>query len=438
MERSRARGDAAPAVHGLPLPFACSASSAAAAASPSFVSLFPVSAGRALVILVHSAHDVNYPINLHYFIRKAVRCWQDADYRIIVQRSDAASFSANDTSWQDDLPPLPPNARYVLHANECMDIGSIGWLLRLPPSHPSHVDSSRYRYFVLMNSSVRGPILPAFLEERMDPEGEVQCSEQGQLSGDDDDVALLFPWFHVLLAKLSPRVKLVGCTISCAFATHIQSYVLAMDYTGLQLLWQSRGLEADDIPDSQLRERFIAHRKEMANVSLAQLQLQRTAISPLVMETDFCQWQRQGGLEALRGNFSMVLACHVDYWDTVFNSEIGTSQAVLKAGYGIAALELYWKGVDFRLRPDLCSRMQHLPPYSHYDEGVPADRIQHSDAPLAFNDPAQVVFTKLKAKHYAADGQLRAFLAWENLAQRARQWQATHNETLRPAPTAGG
>ena len=408
----------------------CSASTSAAPASPSFFPLFPVPIGRALILVVHSSHDPNYPDNLSYFIHKAVRCWQEADYVFIIQRNDAADFTADNRTWTDNLPPLPSNARYVLHANECMDIGSIGWLLRLPSSHPDHVDTARYRYFLFMNSSVRGPTLPAFLEDRMDTEGEVQCGVgvARKRSGER-----LFPWFHVFLAKLSAEVKLVGCTISCAFATHIQSYFLAMDYTGLQVIWQSRGLEAADIADPILRQRFTTHSREMANASQAQMQLAQTPLGPLVVEADFCAWQLQGGLLPLSNNFSMVLACHVDYWDTVFNSEIGTTQAVLKAGYGIAALEQYWRGVDFRLAPDLCGRMLHLPPYSHYDEGIPADRIRPSDGnPLAFNEPQQVVFTKLKAKHYAADGQLRALLAWENLYNRTLAWQRTHNSTIRP------
>ena len=416
-------------------PSSCSASTSAAPASPSYFPLFPVPVGRSLVVVVHSSHDTNYPANLAYFIAKAVRCWQDADYVIVVQRSDAAEFTADNRTWTEELPPLPSNARYVLHANECMDIGSIGWLLRLPPSHPDHVDSARYRYFIFMNSSVRGPTLPAFLEQRMDTEGSVQCTEgvEGERGG-----AELFPWFHVFLAKLSAKVKLVGCTISCAFATHIQSYFLAMDYTGLQVIWQSRGLEATDIPDPALRQRFITHSTDIAqaNTSEAQLQLARTPLGPTLLEADFCAWQRQGGLRALWANFSMVLACHVDYWDTVFNSEIGSTQAVLKAGYGIAALELYWREVDFRLAPDLCGRMLHVPPYSHYDEGVPADRIRPSDGvPLAFNDPQHVVFTKLKAKRYAGDAQLRAILAWEDLHNRTLAWQRTHNSTNRPVMT---
>lgn len=60
-----------------------------------------------------------------------------------------------------DLPPLPSNAQYVHHANECYDWGSFGWLLR------ERVDPLLYAYFLLVNSSVRGPYLPAWLPVRI-------------------------------------------------------------------------------------------------------------------------------------------------------------------------------------------------------------------------------------------------------------------------------
>lgn len=39
----------------------------------------------------------------------------------------------------------------------CFDWGTVGWLLRT-----KRVDPQRYKYFVFLNSSVRGPFLPAY------------------------------------------------------------------------------------------------------------------------------------------------------------------------------------------------------------------------------------------------------------------------------------
>lgn len=55
------------------------------------------------------------------------------------------------------LPSLPSNAKYTFHNNRCFDWGTFGWVLS-----KSIVDASSYNYIVFMNSSVRGPFLPAY------------------------------------------------------------------------------------------------------------------------------------------------------------------------------------------------------------------------------------------------------------------------------------
>ncbi len=56
------------------------------------------------------------------------------------------------------LPVLPANARYVVRADirGCVDWGAFGWVIT------ELVDSSRYKYIMFLNSSVRGPFLPAY------------------------------------------------------------------------------------------------------------------------------------------------------------------------------------------------------------------------------------------------------------------------------------
>ena len=127
------------------------------------------------------------------------------DYIIVLQQGKGLS-------QPDPLPPLPPNARYLRHPNACYDIGTVGWVL------DHHVpDRAAYAYFVWLNSSVRGPFLPAYLRGHMH-------------------------WTEPLLSKLSPAVKLVGATINCGRAydipptAHVQSYVSATDGTGLGVL----------------------------------------------------------------------------------------------------------------------------------------------------------------------------------------------------------
>lgn len=58
---------------------------------------------------------------------------------------------------QKPLPDLPSNAQYIFHDNLCYDWGTFGWALT-----SSVVDVSSYSYIIFMNSSVRGPHLPAY------------------------------------------------------------------------------------------------------------------------------------------------------------------------------------------------------------------------------------------------------------------------------------
>lgn len=115
---------------------------------------------RTLVIYVYSATDPEYERNLRFFIDEAVKvsrtsilrifsrpavrstlqfparrrltlacCLRSAqagdgcDYIIVLQQGEGLADP-------DPLPQLPPNARYLRHANQCFDLGTVGWVLR--------------------------------------------------------------------------------------------------------------------------------------------------------------------------------------------------------------------------------------------------------------------------------------------------------------------
>jgi len=69
--------------------------------------------------------------------------------------------SRNDFEKQQwlSLPRLPINARYVQHKNVCFDWGTFGWAL-----FNLNLDISKYKYYIFMNTSVRGPYLPTYWE----------------------------------------------------------------------------------------------------------------------------------------------------------------------------------------------------------------------------------------------------------------------------------
>lgn len=55
----------------------------------------------------------------------------------------------------------------------------------------------------------------------------------------------------------------------------------------------------------------------------------------------------QVGLEVLMQD-RHVFACQRDRWDTIFYSELGSSLAILNAGYNIDCLMLRYQGIDWR------------------------------------------------------------------------------------------
>ena len=175
----------------------------------------------------------------------------------------------------DPLPPLPPNARYLRHPNECYDIGTVGWVLA------NHVPSTEpYSYFIWLNSSVRGPFLPAYLRGRLH-------------------------WTEPLLSKLGAVVKLVGATINCGRAydlpetVHVQSYVTATDAEGLAVLRAADGVFKcwSHIHDTIIESEIGASKAIMAA---------GFSIDSLMLRYQVCGraagcWQGAGRLGALAG-----------------------------------------------------------------------------------------------------------------------------------------
>lgn len=113
-------------------------------------------------------------------------------------------------------------------------------------------DIKRYKYFVWLNSSVRGPYLPAYLRSSRSGGG-------------------AFRWVDALTSRLSETVKLVGPTINCGGAydhppvAHVQSYAAATDQAGLGVM-RAAGVFGcyDSIRDVVLRGELGASEALMA------------------------------------------------------------------------------------------------------------------------------------------------------------------------------
>ncbi len=143
---------------------------------------------KTLVFYVHAAQPMARS-NLLYFLEHGVHPGDGASYYFVLQ--------SNFTTTTSCLPPfavaplsiteefgvlpsnLPTNVRYIVHENDCYDLGTFGWFIQC-----GYADMTAYKYFIILNSSVRGPFLPAYV-----------------------------PWLHwavVFIQFITDHVKLVG------------------------------------------------------------------------------------------------------------------------------------------------------------------------------------------------------------------------------------
>jgi hypothetical protein len=104
----------------------------------------------------------------------------------------------------------------------------------------THVNISLYSHYLWINSSVRGPFLPGYLRGAMH-------------------------WATPLLSRIDQKTKLVGPTINCGGAhgepprPHIQSYVVATDRIGLDILFKAGVFDCHaDFKDAVLKGEIAA------------------------------------------------------------------------------------------------------------------------------------------------------------------------------------
>lgn len=179
--------------------------------------------------------------NFKYFLDTAVRQADGIDYIFILQQVHQKAIN------ETEMPPLPEgNAFYYQHENTCFDYGTIGWFIEKhtignPWKQTSanttndlkkkerKFDLRKYKYFIMMNSSIRGPFFPVyFLKFHSDYE---------------QDFNEKFYWYYVFTKRITEQVKLVGCTFSCDPRQHIQSYFVSTDWIGMSLLLKSGGID---------------------------------------------------------------------------------------------------------------------------------------------------------------------------------------------------
>lgn len=149
------------------------------------------SSDRALVLYTYSESETARP-NLDYFLKKGLH--------------DAADFVfiLNGDTTVKDLIPVLDNIRVIERENTCYDLGSMGEVLRQDDLW------RKYKRFITMNASIRGPFLPTY------------------------DSPLC--WTDIFLNRLNNKTKLVGTTMNCDPRPHVQSMLWATDDVSMSIL----------------------------------------------------------------------------------------------------------------------------------------------------------------------------------------------------------
>ena len=80
------------------------------------------------------------------------------------------------------------------------------------------ISIKKYKYFIFLNSSIRGPFLTPYFIEAL-----LQINQR-------------YYWYSIFTQRINKDVKLVGCTISCETTPHVQTYIFATDFIGLSIL----------------------------------------------------------------------------------------------------------------------------------------------------------------------------------------------------------
>ncbi|KAJ0311020.1 hypothetical protein COL516b_001722 [Colletotrichum fioriniae] len=143
-------------------------------------------------LIVYAYHDSESArANLDYFVNKGIH--NAADF-VFIFNGDANASST--------IPDLP-NISIVKRDNTCFDMGAIGEVLRKDDLW------KKYKRFITMNASIRGPFLPAWSSS---------C------------------WSDLYLSKVTETTKLVGMTLNCIPRLHVQSMIFATDDVGMGIL----------------------------------------------------------------------------------------------------------------------------------------------------------------------------------------------------------
>ena len=140
-----------------------------------------------LVVYSYRHADPEALDNLQYFVGTVIKPQDTARYIIVVDHA----MQQHGHMSSHGLPALSVNAEY-LTIRDCFELGHVGKVL-LGEKSSVHVSMDHYSYFVWLDSSAKGPLLPSHT-----------------VQGDRAPA-----WHTLLTSRITATTKLVGASITC-------------------------------------------------------------------------------------------------------------------------------------------------------------------------------------------------------------------------------
>ena len=177
-------------------------------------------------LIIYSGHEIND--NLLFFCRNGYI--DDPRYDFV--------FTLNNPNLKLEFSVNRPNIKIITRPNIGIDFG--GWTdtLFMKDGDTDKYLYEKYKYFILLNSTVRGPFLPLWYDQ-----------EQHEY------------WPELFVSKLDDSVKLVGAAVAFyLIKPFISSAFLVMDQTGLKI---GRENGIFDLKTINMTKRDVVIKKEI-------------------------------------------------------------------------------------------------------------------------------------------------------------------------------
>ena len=224
---------------------------------------------RPLIVYSYSETEASRA-NLLFFLEHAVH--SQADFVFILNGK---------TDMDEVIPINIPNIRIVTRPNACYDLGSMGEVL----AKDNYELVRKYKRFILMNSSIRGPFMPTWAEN--------EC------------------WTDKYLGKVNETTKLVGMSYNCHPSRHVQSMIFATDSIGIRILLA--GNKTDDTLKSDQDYDIPANPSSMNGLSICPSNKFRAVSSEISLTSLLYR-------ASYRVHVLMTAAAVPDYYETCFHN----------------------------------------------------------------------------------------------------------------------